>query len=75
MNNTQGSDVQLQRCLDEKRSLQNELTMLKLTGGGGGGGGNTAELERNLRNANEQLRQCKLENKSLLSEITKLRNR
>jgi hypothetical protein len=49
--------------------------MLKLTGGGGGGGGNTAELERNLRNANEQLRQCKLENKSLLSEITKLRNR
>lgn len=76
MNNTQGSDVQLQRCLDEKRNLQNELTMLKLAGGGGGGGGgNTAEIEKNLRTANEQLRQCKLENKSLLSEISKLRNK
>jgi len=80
MNNTQGSDKELQRVLDEKRDLQQELTMLKLSGAGGGGGGgggksSNPDLEKSLKTANDQLRQCKLENKSLLAEITKLKNR
>jgi len=75
-NSTHGSDKELQRVLDEKRDLQQELTMLKLSGAGsGGGGGNTAELQKNYNSVSEQLRQCKLENRGLLAEITKLRNR
>jgi Type VI secretion system, TssO len=75
-NNTTGSDKELQRCLNEKRDIQNELTMLKLagsSGGGGGGGGNTAELEKNLKTCNDQVRQLRLENKSLLTELKKLK--
>ncbi len=73
---TTGSDKELQRCLNEKRDLQNELNILKLAGGGGGGGGgNTADLEKNLKNTQEELRKCKVENKSLFSEIQKLKNR
>jgi|WetSurMetagenome_2_1015567.scaffolds.fasta_scaffold255728_2 hypothetical protein len=75
-NSTTGSDKDLQRCLDEKRDLQNQLNMQKLAGnsGGGGGGGNTAELEKNLKTCNDQVRQLKLENKSLLTELKKLKN-
>lgn len=73
--NTQGSDKDLQRCLDEKRTLQNEITMLKLTAASAGGGGSTAASGGNVAELEKQLRLCKVENKSLLSEITKLRNK
>jgi hypothetical protein len=79
-NSTQGSDKDLQRCLDEKRSLQSELNMLKIAGGSpsassGGGGGNTALLEGEVRKAKKDLDDCRKVNNALKSEVDKLRNR
>ena len=76
-NSSQGSDKELQRCLEEKRDLQNEITMLKLAGGsgGGGGGGNAAQLEKDLVKAKKDLADCNRINTALRSEIDKLRNR
>jgi hypothetical protein len=74
-NSTQGSDKELQRCLEEKRNLQNEINLLKLAGGGGGGGGNTAQLEKDLVKAKKDLEDCNRINNALRSEIDKLRSR
>ncbi len=68
LNNTQGSDVQLQRCLDDKRNLQTELNMLKLAGGGGGGGGgNSAQLAK----ARKDFEDCDQKFKNYISDKKK----
>lgn len=72
-NSTQGSDKDLQRCLDEKRALQTELNMLKIAGGGGGG--NLAQLEKDLQKARKDLDDCNKINNILRGDIEKLRNR
>jgi chromosome segregation ATPase len=72
-NSTQGSDKDLQRCLDEKRALQSELNMLKLAGGGGGG--NIAQIEKELQKAKKDLEDCNKVNGILRNDIEKLRNR
>ncbi len=75
-NNTQGSNVDLQRALTENKELKQELNLLRLTGGGGtSGGGSTAQLEKQLNQANEDLRKCRLQNRSLETEINKLKNK
>jgi hypothetical protein len=75
-NSTQGSDKDLQRCLDEKRALQTEVNMLKLAGGGGGAaGGNLAQLEKDLQKARKDLDDCNKINAILRGDIEKLRNR
>ncbi len=76
-NNTQGSNVDLQRYISEVKELKQENLLLKATGGGGGGGGggNTAQLQSVLDKAQEDLRKCRLQNKSLETEVNKLRNR
>ena len=67
----------LQECISEKTQLQNQLNMLQAAGGGGGGGGGaaTAQLEKELKDAQQKLRQCNLENRALKQEIEKIRNR
>lgn len=73
-NSTQGSDKDLQRCLDEKRALQTELNLLKLAGGGGGGG-NVAQIEKELQRVKKELEDCNKVNGILRNDIEKLRNR
>lgn len=67
----------LQECITERNQLQNQLNMLQAGGGGGGGGGGaaTAQLEKDLKDAQQKLRQCNLENRALKQEIEKIRNR
>ena len=67
----------LQECINEKTQLQNQLNMLQAAGGGGGGGGGgaTAQLEKDLKDAQQKLRQCNLENRALKQEIEKIRGR
>ena len=80
-NNTQGGNMDLQRCLSENKDLKQELNMIRLTGGGaasGGAassGGSTAQLDKQLAQANEDLRKCKLQNRSLETEINKLKRK
>jgi hypothetical protein len=68
----------LQECVNERNQLQNQLNMLQAAGGGGGGGGGgaaTAQLEKDLKDAQQKLRQCNLENRALKQEIEKMRGR
>jgi len=65
----------LQECINEKTQLQNQLNMLQAAGGGGGGGAATAQLEKDLKDAQQKLRQCNLENRALKQEIEKIRSR
>jgi len=64
----------LQECMNERNQLQNQLNMLQ-AGGGGGGGAATAQLEKDLKDAQQKLRQCSLENRALKQEIEKIRGR
>jgi hypothetical protein len=65
----------LQECINERNQLQNQLNMLQAGGGGGGGGAATAQLEKDLKDAQQKLRQCSLENRALKQEIEKIRGR
>jgi len=71
-NSTEGSDRDLQRCLDEKRALQTELNLLKVAGGAGGG---SAQLERELDKVKKELDDCNRVNNVLRTENSRLRQR
>lgn len=64
--NTQGSDRDLQRCLDERRNLQSELNTLRV---------DSRDLESRLRNSQRELDDCNQVNKVLRDENTRLRRR
>jgi hypothetical protein len=64
--NTQGSDRDLQRCLDERRNLQSELTVIRA---------DNRDLESRMRNSQKELDDCNQINKVLRDENTRLRRR
>lgn len=65
------SDEKLQRCLNEKQQLQNQVNILQASGGGG----NNKQLQKDLKDAEKKLRDCILENRALKQEIQKYESR
>jgi uncharacterized membrane-anchored protein YhcB (DUF1043 family) len=63
----------LQECITEKNQLQNQVNMLKASGGGGGS--DCEQIEKDLTETQQKLRQCNLENRALKQEIERIRNR
>lgn len=66
----------LQQCINEKNQLQNQLNILRASGGGGGGAGgaDVEQYKKELKEVRDKLRQCNLENRALKQEIEKIRN-
>lgn len=66
----------LQEITLDRDRLMAQLNMLQAGGGGGGGGGGgDAQMEKKLKDLQQQLNRCNLENRALKQEIDKFRNR
>jgi hypothetical protein len=64
-------DQTLQQCINEKNQLQNQLNMLKATGGGGE---DCSKYQKELKTLQQKLNLSNMENTALKKEVEKFRN-